>query len=48
MLGPGNGPGEDMTRQPSSASPDPQLRGELETTSARVPATRRNGASMKP
>ena len=31
------GPGEDMTRQPSSASPDPHLRGELETTSARVP-----------
>ena len=33
---PETGPGEDMTRQPSSASPDPHLRGELETTSARV------------
>ncbi len=39
---PATGPGEDMTRQPSSASPDPHLRGELETTNARVrPSERR-------
>ena len=34
MSDPRTGPDEDMSRQPSSAWPDPHLRGELETTSA--------------